>query len=282
MASSTTDSKSEMLSVGGANGQAYSFDPAKLPAGSVVIMDNSSSRPFITTQQAMDDAIPDRGPLVHPCTVCKTPPPKGGPALPRCGRCSTTHYCSRQCQVAHWKEHKPICLERTAHLAELAAQRAAAHARGERFSTPITLRTWYQNNSSAVEYAAFHTLQLYKGLRASLQPTHIVAFKLRVDADEPEDAARVRFLDVGPAPLTDFARAMKISPAHVEVVRKSTRMGLMTLFFADLEEGLQVMEFHQPPSSEAYTSGQKQPDPHWRLNVAMKLNGGLPSETETK
>lgn len=27
----------------------------------------------------------------------------------QCGRCLTTHYCSRECQTAAWKEHKKVC-----------------------------------------------------------------------------------------------------------------------------------------------------------------------------
>jgi hypothetical protein len=40
-------------------------------------------------------------------------PPKcakcGKPAGQRCSRCKSDWYCSRECQVASWKSHKPIC-----------------------------------------------------------------------------------------------------------------------------------------------------------------------------
>lgn len=26
-----------------------------------------------------------------------------------CSACATAHYCSRACQKAHWKAHKPAC-----------------------------------------------------------------------------------------------------------------------------------------------------------------------------
>ncbi|KAH0595191.1 hypothetical protein MHUMG1_06940 [Metarhizium humberi] len=41
------------------------------------------------------------------CTVCKKSPPEV--TLKRCARCSTTPYCSRDCQKADWKSHKKIC-----------------------------------------------------------------------------------------------------------------------------------------------------------------------------
>ena len=31
-------------------------------------------------------------------------------ALMQCARCSVAYYCSKDCQVRHWKEHKPRCL----------------------------------------------------------------------------------------------------------------------------------------------------------------------------
>lgn len=30
----------------------------------------------------------------------------------RCGRCLTERYCSKECQVSSWKDHKPLCSAR--------------------------------------------------------------------------------------------------------------------------------------------------------------------------
>lgn len=51
------------------------------------------------------------------CTSCKKAPPEVN--LKRCAKCSTTPYCSRDCQKADWKSHKKIC-------AKQADSRAAA------------------------------------------------------------------------------------------------------------------------------------------------------------
>jgi hypothetical protein len=32
----------------------------------------------------------------------------------KCGKCNSARYCSRECQMAHWKEHKQVCHHPTA------------------------------------------------------------------------------------------------------------------------------------------------------------------------
>ncbi|CAF1080173.1 unnamed protein product [Didymodactylos carnosus] len=39
------------------------------------------------------------------CESCKTT----GQKFNRCGRCRSTVYCSKECQIAHWPFHKPKC-----------------------------------------------------------------------------------------------------------------------------------------------------------------------------
>ena len=31
-------------------------------------------------------------------------------ALVKCANCKTTHYCDRNCQKRHWKDHKKVCI----------------------------------------------------------------------------------------------------------------------------------------------------------------------------
>ncbi|KAM4058168.1 MYND finger domain-containing protein [Hirsutella rhossiliensis] len=46
------------------------------------------------------------------CNSCKKSPPEV--ALKRCAKCSTTPYCSRDCQKADWKAHKKVCSKQQA------------------------------------------------------------------------------------------------------------------------------------------------------------------------
>ena len=32
----------------------------------------------------------------------------------RCGKCHAVRYCGRECQVAHWPEHRPVCVAQAA------------------------------------------------------------------------------------------------------------------------------------------------------------------------
>ncbi|KAI5925405.1 hypothetical protein F4810DRAFT_708791 [Camillea tinctor] len=41
------------------------------------------------------------------CSTCKKAPPAVN--LKHCAKCSTTLYCSRDCQKADWKSHKKVC-----------------------------------------------------------------------------------------------------------------------------------------------------------------------------
>jgi Tfp pilus assembly protein PilF len=44
-----------------------------------------------------------KGEVFFPCEKC------GTHAKLKCGRCNITRYCSKICQTAHWKGHKPVC-----------------------------------------------------------------------------------------------------------------------------------------------------------------------------
>jgi uncharacterized paraquat-inducible protein A len=38
------------------------------------------------------------------CSFCEKPNP-----MNRCARCKQAMYCSKECQVSHWKDHKSHC-----------------------------------------------------------------------------------------------------------------------------------------------------------------------------
>ena len=45
-------------------------------------------------------------PEMHPCSNCGVRPVLGQKKLRKCGRCRTVRYCSRNCQVSDWANHK--------------------------------------------------------------------------------------------------------------------------------------------------------------------------------
>ena len=46
---------------------------------------------------------------VPSCANCSKVQEDGATPLQRCARCRTTHYCSKDCQKADWKNHKKNC-----------------------------------------------------------------------------------------------------------------------------------------------------------------------------
>ena len=45
------------------------------------------------------------------CTKCRKPESQLPTSLKRCAKCHGNFYCSRECQKADWKTHKPVCGE---------------------------------------------------------------------------------------------------------------------------------------------------------------------------
>lgn len=43
------------------------------------------------------------------CAGCASPETASGVRLRRCGGCKTALYCSEQCAVADWRDHRPAC-----------------------------------------------------------------------------------------------------------------------------------------------------------------------------
>jgi hypothetical protein len=51
-----------------------------------------------------------RGNIVKRCHNCEKPETQmEGALLMKCQRCRAIYYCSKECQVAHWKNHKKMC-----------------------------------------------------------------------------------------------------------------------------------------------------------------------------
>ncbi len=48
----------------------------------------------------------DFEPIVVNCTFCTV---CNQPSKSKCSRCNSVHYCSRECQLLHWPDHKAQC-----------------------------------------------------------------------------------------------------------------------------------------------------------------------------
>ena len=63
---------------------------------------------------------------VFRCFLCQREGPS--PPLRKCSQCEVAYYCSKTCQKAHWKVHKPACIAAVAAKAQDAARQRLARA----------------------------------------------------------------------------------------------------------------------------------------------------------
>ena len=85
---------------------------------------------------------------------CRTPSTENEKRLERCAKCQDAYYCSRECQVAHWPEHKSRCklvakaLQSAATTAlRYMARRQAAEYLGATANFKALLREWSERRS---------------------------------------------------------------------------------------------------------------------------------------
>jgi len=60
------------------------------------------------------------------CMSCRQP--AGPTGLLRCSGCKLAFYCNKECQLSHWRAHKPTCKATASIAAQAMAQAAAAQA----------------------------------------------------------------------------------------------------------------------------------------------------------
>ncbi|KAK7451128.1 hypothetical protein VKT23_012804 [Stygiomarasmius scandens] len=97
---------------------------------------------------------------------------------------------------------------------------------------------------------------------------------IQVDSVHPSDSNLVRFLDCDHAPMNI---AENLSPISSPLLAQAQKDGYIVLFFVDLKNNVNVIEFIKVPSVEAYLEGKKKPDEMWKMTTVVKLNAKLPA-----
>ncbi|KAK0439524.1 uncharacterized protein EV420DRAFT_1316130 [Desarmillaria tabescens] len=247
-------------------GTSMTIDRTKLSPGSIVIA-NSTGSPVILSREEINRVIPDKGPLHHACGACLNCPSAGEKQYSRCAGCSTTYYCSQQCQKAHWPQHKSMCKERKTARAQLKEREEKARLAGQVYYDPRTLTEWYRKHDSAVEFAAYHVLEIFKGPEHSLMATHVAYFELDQNPDSPNDASTVVLKTVVAFDRKKLEKMFSMRPANIEMCERSIKSGYMILFFADEKHGSMCMEMHQAPAPDWI-----RPVDQWMLYFKLKVN----------
>ncbi|KAJ6502836.1 hypothetical protein C8R47DRAFT_1210887 [Mycena vitilis] len=131
------------------------------------------------------------------------------PDLRRCAQCGVTRYCSKECQKAHWKTHKPYCLRNVLSIKK-------AEEFGPEYSQRLKAITkWSDVFGGPVGTAAMHALDImnhYEQINDIVLIVYVEflgpASNLRQYTYDVVDAAVLPL-----APIRAHARAL--SPEHL-------------------------------------------------------------------
>ncbi|KDR79804.1 hypothetical protein GALMADRAFT_241889 [Galerina marginata CBS 339.88] len=114
--------------------------------------------------------------------------------LKACARCKSMRYCSRECQVAHWKSHKTSCNNNMGHVEELVKADADGFLQGllPRGLTLLELdqklEKWVKFHSNLLMAATIHALSLPKDIKRAR--THLLRVKVVYRPDNNSVSAK--------------------------------------------------------------------------------------------
>ncbi|KAJ7470132.1 hypothetical protein B0H11DRAFT_2041503 [Mycena galericulata] len=148
--------------------------------------------------------------------------------LRRCAGCGIVRYCSKECQKAHWKEHKPHCVLN----AEMSKK---AEALGSDYSDRLkAIGKWCDAFSIPIGAASASALSIMT------HPERIDEFVLVIYVDFLGPAAKAPYthdiVDAAVLPLDELrARALKVSQQQLEVFERnlSPRPGMIRVLLVD-------------------------------------------------
>ncbi|KAJ7582505.1 hypothetical protein C8J56DRAFT_954937 [Mycena floridula] len=259
----------QKIELNGLEGTSFPVNPNDIGGGNNVVLTSNISEPIITSLETLKNVIPKRGPLIRPCAKCMKAP-QSGQTFSRCSKCLQSHYCSRQCQLAHWSQHKPTCMERQETIKSIQAKKDAARAAGTVYVSPEVLQEWYRSHNDTIEYAAYHALELYKPRSQSLFETHFVLFELEIIATSTMESAVVRYKNTVPSENSHL-RDLGISDVQMARLADARKRDMMILFFVAIHNGVPAMalEMHAVPSE------RMEKNEMWKIPVLLDLNGAL-------
>ncbi|KAJ7138881.1 hypothetical protein C8R46DRAFT_604687 [Mycena filopes] len=226
--------------------------------------------PHATTLGDIANKIPSKPSLKRSCEKCRKRPDQEGNGFAGCAACKIAHYCSRECQTSHWKQHKGLCKLHNSRLELERDLKVKAFANNGYFVSQAVLRKWYQDNIAIVDYAIAQTLELYKGPTHDLWRTHAVVFSLK--GGEPGTAATaddIVFDDAEAGEFTMLARRDRLGlpPTYLAALGAGSR--IMLVFLLNREVAFMLVESRDLPA-EGEWKGVPEKDDMWRMHIRLR------------
>ncbi|KAL8290410.1 hypothetical protein RQP46_002668 [Phenoliferia psychrophenolica] len=146
------------------------------------------------------------------CQRCKRHigPGTGVPCF-KCSKCNMSYYCSRECQVTHWKDHKELCKRR---------KYASDHREEDALAGPGSwtahsdMADWAQLIREEAVYAIRTPLRI--GRRNPKNKTHVIILRFTHLGNGPDLRSRIRFdsgFDISTQSMLESTRGQ---PAEAE------------------------------------------------------------------
>eukprot|EP00055_Hartaetosiga_balthica_P009193 m.36083 g.36083 ORF g.36083 m.36083 type:complete len:416 (+) comp6644_c0_seq3:281-1528(+) len=181
----------------------------------------------------------------------------------KCSRCLSVRYCSRECQVAHWQSHRPVCEELSRRFNVVPHSRFLAYVPGDSRTTPAVDRLDKLNHESVSPRSLLFSVIVETSNEdepdspiSSDELNHLLQTQLRKNCAYviPTDSGLARVMYIATSALPEVADVCVISaslPSRMDLYTYVTRRNYAKRKHGD---GSSTDSLDAPPSKQEMAS----------------------------